>query len=461
MSIRMCNDHVDLGHVGVEEEESYPIYHPDQAEAEAGAETQTETETDHNEIDTSQPYTPNPSREGQAQGQAYIPYSSSSPSSRPLPQCPPDRNHDLGQIQVPNQAPKQRPSYRTFQPHRYNRSYDFTHVSNPQERYHRRSETSSGFISQVRSVSPRKPVQSLQPIAAFQLPLPPNTTETDTELSSYASSQNTQITQPMTPTSPLPPVPSATSQSPLSQCHYQSDEEGQPGELYAEQPKTLQPPAYSKKFVVVGDGGCGQQWYPEVLHFCPSTPLILVGLKSDLRTKRTCIELLKTQGLTPVTIEQGQAVATRMGAKYIECSSKEMHNVKQVFELAVNVVVDVEEEELAFANGGGYNPHRHSIFVTGQTGGSGSGAGDVTADTYGTPARNVGASVGVRGSTNADRSAKESKSNSTGMARRATVAGSAKDAANRTNDSSADAKTRTERKTLGGKKIKKRQCTIL
>ncbi|CAL3963055.1 unnamed protein product, partial [Diplocarpon coronariae] len=46
-------------------------------------------------------------------------------------------------------------------------------------------------------------------------------------------------------------------------------------------------------------------WYPEVLHFCPYTPLVLVGLKSDLRTKRTCIDLLKTQGLTPVTREQG------------------------------------------------------------------------------------------------------------------------------------------------------------
>ncbi|ELR05780.1 hypothetical protein GMDG_01858 [Pseudogymnoascus destructans 20631-21] len=36
------------------------------------------------------------------------------------------------------------------------------------------------------------------------------------------------------------------------------------------------------------------KWYPEVLHFCPYTPLVLVGLKSDLRTKRTCIDLLKT-----------------------------------------------------------------------------------------------------------------------------------------------------------------------
>ncbi|KAE8385375.1 P-loop containing nucleoside triphosphate hydrolase protein [Aspergillus alliaceus] len=186
-----------------------------------------------------------------------------------------------------------------------------------------------------------------------------------------------------------------------------------------------QPPAYSKKFVVVGDGGCGKtcllisysqgyfpekyvptvfenyitqtvhrasgktvelalwdtagqeeydrlrplsypetdllfvcfaidcpaslenvvdKWYPEVLHFCPTTPIILVGLKSDLRNKRTCIELLKTQGLTPVTPEQGGAVARRMNASYVECSSKEMRGVDGVFELAVDTVVSAEEQ---------------------------------------------------------------------------------------------------------------------
>ncbi|KAL4935692.1 GTP-binding protein rhoC [Aspergillus oleicola] len=186
-----------------------------------------------------------------------------------------------------------------------------------------------------------------------------------------------------------------------------------------------QPPAYSKKFVVVGDGGCGKtcllisysqgyfpekyvptvfenyitqtthrrsgktvelalwdtagqeeydrlrplsypetdllfvcfaidcpaslenvmdKWYPEVLHFCPTTPIILVGLKSDLRNKRTCIELLKTQGLTPVTPEQGQTVASRMNASYIECSSKEMRGVDAVFQTAVDTVVSAEEQ---------------------------------------------------------------------------------------------------------------------
>lgn len=81
------------------------------------------------------------------------------------------------------------------------------------------------------------------------------------------------------------------------------------------------------------------KWYPEVLHFCPYTPLVLVGLKSDLRHKKTCIDMLKTQGLTPVTREQGMAVANKMSAQYMECSSKEMTGVDEIFEQAILTVV--------------------------------------------------------------------------------------------------------------------------
>ncbi|RDA94794.1 hypothetical protein CP533_4266 [Ophiocordyceps camponoti-saundersi (nom. inval.)] len=81
------------------------------------------------------------------------------------------------------------------------------------------------------------------------------------------------------------------------------------------------------------------KWYPEVLHFCPYTPLILVALKSDLRYKKSCIDMLKTQGLTPVTTEQGMAVADKMGALYMECSSKEMRGVDEIFEHAILTVV--------------------------------------------------------------------------------------------------------------------------
>lgn len=96
------------------------------------------------------------------------------------------------------------------------------------------------------------------------------------------------------------------------------------------------------------------QWYPEVLHFCPYTPLVLVGLKSDLRHKKTCVEMLKTQGLTPVTTDQGQTVAKKMNAQYMECSSKEMSGVDEIFEKAIDTVVfnDRRNLEAAMAEAG-------------------------------------------------------------------------------------------------------------
>ena len=72
---------------------------------------------------------------------------------------------------------------------------------------------------------------------------------------------------------------------------------------------------------------------------------MLLGLKSDLRNKKNCIELLKTQGLTPVTSEQGRAVADKMGAVYMECSSKEQDGVEEIFDMAVTMAVGEEQKE--------------------------------------------------------------------------------------------------------------------
>lgn len=69
---------------------------------------------------------------------------------------------------------------------------------------------------------------------------------------------------------------------------------------------------------------------------------MLLGLKSDLRNKKNCIELLKTQGLTPVTPDQGRAVAKKMNALYMECSSKEQDGVEDIFDMAVTMAVGDE-----------------------------------------------------------------------------------------------------------------------
>lgn len=43
-----------------------------------------------------------------------------------------------------------------------------------------------------------------------------------------------------------------------------------------------------------------------------------------------------------MTSEQGQSVASQMGATYVECSSKEMSGVHEVFELAVDTAIGRE-----------------------------------------------------------------------------------------------------------------------
>lgn len=55
------------------------------------------------------------------------------------------------------------------------------------------------------------------------------------------------------------------------------------------------------------------------------------------------MDLLKTQGLTPVTPEQGRTVAGRIGALYMECSSKERRGVQEIFDTAVNVAVGADK----------------------------------------------------------------------------------------------------------------------
>ncbi len=58
------------------------------------------------------------------------------------------------------------------------------------------------------------------------------------------------------------------------------------------------------------------QWYPEVRHHCPNTPIILVGTKLDLRDDKDTIEKLKEKKLTPITYPQGLAMAKEIGRWY-------------------------------------------------------------------------------------------------------------------------------------------------
>jgi len=82
------------------------------------------------------------------------------------------------------------------------------------------------------------------------------------------------------------------------------------------------------------------KWYPEVVHFCPDVPQILVGTKSDLRKDESSISQLQEQGLEVITPEKGNELARKIKAvKYLECSAKTGDNLKDVFDAAVKGVL--------------------------------------------------------------------------------------------------------------------------
>ncbi|XP_066516501.1 ras homolog family member Ga [Hoplias malabaricus] len=83
------------------------------------------------------------------------------------------------------------------------------------------------------------------------------------------------------------------------------------------------------------------KWYPEVSQHCPNVPFLLVGNKKDQREDPDVLQKLKEQKLTPVTYQQGEALAREIKAvKYLECSALNQFGVKEVFTEAVNAYLN-------------------------------------------------------------------------------------------------------------------------
>ena len=115
------------------------------------------------------------------------------------------------------------------------------------------------------------------------------------------------------------------------------------------------------------------QWFPEVNHFNPKTPIILVGTKLDLRDSLQTVQSLKDNDMKPVSSEQvilqknsiiiaiifififllfkkkkqkGEKLAKEIGAaKFLECSAKNQKGLPIVFEEAVKAVFADQKEK--------------------------------------------------------------------------------------------------------------------
>ena len=58
-----------------------------------------------------------------------------------------------------------------------------------------------------------------------------------------------------------------------------------------------------------------EKWVPEVKHFCPNVPIVLVGNKKDLRNDDYTIRDLQRNKQQPVSYSEGEQMASRIGAK--------------------------------------------------------------------------------------------------------------------------------------------------
>ncbi|KAH3688703.1 hypothetical protein WICPIJ_000303 [Wickerhamomyces pijperi] len=72
-------------------------------------------------------------------------------------------------------------------------------------------------------------------------------------------------------------------------------------------------------------GNVKEKWAPEVKHFCPGVPIILVGTKLDI------------EGSHLIPFEEAELVKKRIGALFhIRCSAKTTENINDVFDVAIH-----------------------------------------------------------------------------------------------------------------------------
>ncbi|KAK3324110.1 GTP-binding protein rho2 [Podospora appendiculata] len=111
----------------------------------------------------------------------------------------------------------------------------------------------------------------------------------------------------------------------------------------------LRPLAYSKAHVILigfsidtpdSLDNVKHKWVVEAQERCPDVPIILVGLKKDLRGDPVAIEEMRKKSLRFVTEQEGEAAAREVGArKYLECSSLSGEGVDDVFEAATRAAL--------------------------------------------------------------------------------------------------------------------------
>jgi Ras-related C3 botulinum toxin substrate 1 len=79
-------------------------------------------------------------------------------------------------------------------------------------------------------------------------------------------------------------------------------------------------------------------WFPEIKKNNQDGEIILVGLKSDLKTNENHLKTMQDKGESICTKEEIQSVLKKIGAsKYVECSALMNYNVSTAFNEAIRI----------------------------------------------------------------------------------------------------------------------------
>ncbi len=84
------------------------------------------------------------------------------------------------------------------------------------------------------------------------------------------------------------------------------------------------------------------RWIPEIKHFLPNVPIVLVGTKADLRHDRH--GEIKGGATRWITSEEGAKLANSIHAKYFECSAKYSQGVEEIFQYSAKCAMSKKRQ---------------------------------------------------------------------------------------------------------------------